>query len=92
MAPSASVTVGISNGPANASDWVGLYRMNNPGNTAYLDYFYLNNSKSPPATGQSSATLTFTMPSTLGDYEFRFFGSNGYTSLAVSTTITVTPP
>ena len=36
-----------------------------------------------PATGVTSAVLTFDMPET-GAYEFRFFANNGYTLLATS--------
>jgi agmatine deiminase len=52
---------------------------------------YLNGTKSLPAAGLTSATLTFAIPQTMGDYEFRFFANNGYTLLATSAIVTVQP-
>jgi hypothetical protein len=91
VAPSANATISVSSGPANATDWVGLYGIGT-GDGFLLSWQYLNGTQTAPASGSSSATLTFTMSSTLGDYDLRFFSNNGYTRLAVSTTITVTPP
>jgi YD repeat-containing protein len=89
VSPSASVTVGISNGPANTTDWVALAQVGTNDFT-YVTWQYLNGAQwPPPSSGMSSATLTFTMPATTGNYEFRFFANNGYTKLATSTTVTV---
>ena len=85
---SASVSVAVSNGPANTTDWVALAQVGSNDFT-YISWNYLNGSHSAPGTGVSSATLTFTMPATTGNYEFRFFANNGYTKLATSTTVTV---
>jgi hypothetical protein len=91
VAPSASVTVAVSNGPANTTDWVGLYAVGSADSPS-ITWQYLSGTTTPPATGLSSATLTFTMPSTPGNYEFRFFANNEWTHLAFSTMVTVTPP
>ena len=88
VAPSASVTVGVAGGPANTTDWVGLYVLGG----SLVSWNYLNGSHTAPSTGVASATLTFTMPSTTGSYEFRFLANDGYVRLAVSTTVTVTTP
>jgi YD repeat-containing protein len=88
VSPSASVTVAVSNGPANTTDWVALAQAGSNDFT-YISWQYLNGAQSPPGSGLSSATLTFTMPATTGNYEFRFFANNGYTKLATSTTVTV---
>ena len=84
VAPGATVSVAVSGGPGNATDWVGMYQVGAT-NTQYLAYQYMN--------GQTSATLTFTMPTTVANYEFRFLPNNGYTSTATSATVIVaTPP
>ncbi len=93
-----TVTVTVSNGPGNLRDWVGLYLASAPpedGTWVNLrDWKYLNNTQSPPSTGQTSATLTFTMPSAPGTYHFRFFANDGIALLATSPNVTVTsvPP
>jgi hypothetical protein len=56
----------------------------------YSSWQYLSGTQSPPANGETSATLTFTMPSTPGRYQFRFFSDDGYTLLATSGVVTVT--
>ena len=80
----------VAGGPGNRSDWVGLYRSAATDTQGGVDERYLNGSYSMPAAGLTSATVTFTAPSTPGTYNFRFFASNGYTRLAVSKSFTVT--
>jgi hypothetical protein len=89
VATGSNVTVTIANGPGNAMDWVGLYPV---GGTAAqrISYQFLNGLTSPPATGATDAILTFTMPSTPGSYELRFFRNNSWTLLASTAPITVT--
>jgi hypothetical protein len=88
VATGAPVTATIANGPANTGDWVGLYMVGAP-DASYVDYRFLNGLKTLPASGLSSATLTFTMPTVPGTYQFRFFANNVFTLLATSATITV---
>jgi subtilisin-like proprotein convertase family protein/uncharacterized protein YegP (UPF0339 family) len=90
VAPGGSVTVSVSDGPAYRGDWVALARVGSA-STAWLDWKYLNGTRTMPASGVSSAVLTFTMPATLGQYELRFFANNGYTLLATSAIVTVAP-
>src|SRR5689334_12215013 len=59
VAGSTSASVGVTNGPGNARDWVALYPV---GSFSLIDWFYLNGSKTAPGTGVTSATLTFTIP------------------------------
>jgi hypothetical protein len=82
------VSVTVSGGPGNPTDWVGLYAKG-AADGAFLDWRYLNGSTSAPASGLIDATLTLLMPVAPGEYEFRLFGSNGYTRLATSTTVDV---
>jgi hypothetical protein len=86
----ASVTVAVSGGPALPLDWVGQYVSTavHPGQP-FLAWKYLSNTQAPPASGLASATLTFTMPTTPGSYNFRFFRDDGYVLLATSPTVTV---
>jgi uncharacterized protein YegP (UPF0339 family) len=89
-APGASVQVTVSDGPAYRGDWVALAKVGSTIST-YLDWKYTNGTRTMPATGVSSAVLTFTMPLAAGSYEFRFFANNGYTLLAVSPAVVVAP-
>lgn len=88
--PGASVQVTAADGPAYRGDWVALAKVGSAA-TVYVDWKYLNGTRTMPATGVPSAYLTFTMPPAPGQYEFRFFANNGYTLLAVSSTILVQP-
>jgi len=87
-APGASVQVSVADGPAYRGDWVALAKVGSAA-TVYVDWKYLSDTRTMPATGVPSAVLTFTMPSTPDQYEFRFFANNGYTLLAVSPPVLV---
>ena len=93
---SASVAAGsianvvVSDGPANTTDWIGLYAAN-AADTSYLVWYYLNGSTSAPPTGMTSAALNVLVPVIPGSYEVRLFAANGYVRLATSGTITVEP-
>jgi hypothetical protein len=67
-----SVPIDIIGGPGNKYDRVMMYEVGETNNAAYLDWFYLNGSKTAPATGVPNASFRMTLPSTVGDYEFRF--------------------
>jgi hypothetical protein len=91
-APAGSVaTASISGGPANATDWVGLYRAGSA-DTASLDWRYLNGTTQVPATGSATGVVTFTLAVIAGDYEIRFFANNTYARLATSSAIAVPAP
>ena len=83
-----TVQVTVTNGPGNPKDWMSLYASTAP-DTSYLDWKYLNGTRTAPATGLKTATLTFTMPMTPGTYNFRLFSNNTITKLATSPTVTV---
>jgi hypothetical protein len=93
---SASVTVGgtvsfvVSGGPANRTDWIGFFPSAG-GDSNYQQWSYLNGLKTAPAAGVGSATLQFVAPATPGTYNIRLFASDGFTKLATSATLTVTP-
>lgn len=72
---------GISS-PAQ-QDWISLYKTGTP-NEKYGEWYYLK--------GQSSGTLTFTVPNEPGEYEFRLFLNwphGGYKDAAMSRSIKV---
>lgn len=82
--------VSVSGGPANPTDWVGLYLAGAAHGTP-LDWRYLSDTTMAPTTGVSTATLHVLMPTTAGTYEFRFFADNGYGLLATSGAVVVQP-
>jgi hypothetical protein len=85
----ATVTVTVSNGPANSTDWVAMIPAD--GSPTSLDWKYLNGQQGPPPTGTSSATLTFTLPATPGQVKFRFFRNNTGQALSTSQRVQVVP-
>jgi uncharacterized protein YegP (UPF0339 family) len=90
VAAGSEAVVSVSGGPANPLDWVGLYA-EGAADGAFLDWRYLNDAAVAPSSGVAAATLHFTMPTTAGTYEFRFFANNGYGRLATSAAVTVLP-
>src|SRR5438876_7882708 len=91
VAPGATVSVGVTSGPGNPKDWLALYPTG-AADSAYLDWFFLNGTKSAPAVGLTTATVPFTLPTTLGDYEVRFFANNTFQRLGTTPTVTVALP
>ena len=87
VAPGATITATVTGGPGNRLDWVGLFPTGAP-STGSTDWKYLNGSRTAPATGVTSATVSFVAPSTLGTYAVRFYSSSN-TLLASSITISV---
>ena len=73
-----TVSVGVQNGPGNQWDCVSL---NVAGSPDWLKFAFLN----------GNTTVPFTIPSTLGTYEFRFWQQCN-TLLATSPTVTVQNP
>lgn len=90
-----NVTVNISNGPENRTDWVGLYSASAPAENGkwanLLSWQYLNGRQIPPSTGKRSATLSFNFSVSPGTYQFRFFANDRFGLLATSPNVIVTP-
>jgi len=79
-----TVTATIANAPGTPGDWVGLYDANG----VPLQWQYLSGTHTLPATGVTSATVTFTVPAAPGTYHVRLF--NGiYVLVATSGMIAV---
>ena len=87
VAAGTNLPVTVANGPGNPLDWVALYPV---GSSTYLDWKYLNGTRTAPTTGVTGATLTFSMPTTAGQYVLKFFSNGSLTLLATSATVNVT--
>jgi subtilisin-like proprotein convertase family protein len=85
----AAVTVGVTGGPANTTDWVAKHQASAANETYFPDWKYLGGTQTPPPAGMSTASLPFTMPTAPGNYNFRFFANNDINLLATSPTVTV---
>jgi hypothetical protein len=76
-------TVTLSGGFGGARDWLALAETNAP-NTSYTQWVYVG-------AGVATRTWTIALPPAAGTYEFRLFLNGGYTRLATSPSIVVTP-
>jgi hypothetical protein len=83
-----SVSIAVSDGPGNATDWIALFPVG-AADRAYLNWSYLSGTATPPASGLTSATFTTYAPLTAGDYEWRLFANNGSHRIATSSVVTV---
>jgi hypothetical protein len=90
-APGQSIPVSATGGQASATDWIAVYAVGSP-DDSFLDWKYLNNSQTAPASSVRPASLAFSAPTAPGPYEFRLFAAGDYTRLATSSTLTVAPP
>jgi hypothetical protein len=85
----AALSIVVTNGPGNPTDIVDIASAAAP-NTK-LSWDYLNGTKTAPATGLTSATLSMVAPSTPGNYLAQFIPNNG-TTITASAAFTVTGP
>jgi subtilisin family serine protease len=83
VAGGTQVTVTLANGFGGSTDWLAL-AATSASNTSYLQWTYVG-------TGVTTRTWTVNMPAAAGTYEFRLF-VNGYTRVATSAAVNVTPP
>jgi hypothetical protein len=86
-----TISFTIANGPGAANDWVGWYCPSTATDAAYLDWKYLNNTKTAPATGLTAATVTFTAPATGGQACNARLFSLATGKLATSGAVSITP-
>jgi hypothetical protein len=84
----AGMTVSVSDGPGNTTDWIALYTLGAPDN-APVSWSYLSGTTNPPASGLTAATFTVYAPLMAGDFEFRLFANDGWTRIATSAIITI---
>jgi all-beta uncharacterized protein len=91
IAPGQLLTVTVANGPANRTDWVGLYAVgDDTDGAASVTWQYLSGAMTPPAEGVADSTLTFAMPSTPGTYKVQLLQGDSYTVLATSMDVVIT--
>jgi hypothetical protein len=79
--PGGAVTAMLTNGFGGSTDWLALAQVGAP-DTSYLQWIYAG-------AGVTTRTWTVTMPTTPGQYEFRFFSSDGYVRAATSPAVTI---
>ncbi len=82
-----NVAVTVSNGPGNRLDWIALRS-----GGVNRDWWYLNGTRIPPATGVTNAVLSLPLPAGPGTYEFRLLENDGPNVLATSGSVTATVP
>ncbi|HYB94017.1 MAG TPA: S8 family serine peptidase, partial [Vicinamibacterales bacterium] len=87
-----TVTATLTNGSGNPKDWLGFFCPASSADGSYIDWRYLNGTRTAPASGMSSATVTFTAPSANGTTcNVRLFSNNELIKVATSETVTVAP-
>jgi hypothetical protein len=80
-APGSPITMTLTGGSGNATDWLAFAAVGAPSNS-YLSYVYVG-------AGVTTRTWTVIAPSAVGDYEFRFLPNNGTAIAARSPTVAV---
>jgi hypothetical protein len=89
VAPNTAISIVVSGGPGDRTDWVGIATQNQPQNTE-TEYAYLvtGTTQRPPVgtPGITSATLSLLAPSATGNYEARFYADNGATAATLIAT------
>ena len=81
IAPGGSVTATVTNSPGGSTDWLTMAQVGTS-DTTYLQWVYVGG-------GVTSRPWTVTMPTTPGQYEFRFYPNNGFVRAATSPAVTV---
>ena len=84
VAPGEQLTVSVTGAPGGGGDWLSLAGVGTP-DSSFLQWTYLG-------SGTTSFDWTVTMPTTPGEYEFRFYENNGYVVLTRSAVVTVVDP
>lgn len=93
VATGGTMSFTVANGPGNVRDWIGLFCPSTNADAVYVDWKYLNDAKTAPASGLSNATVTFAAPAAAGTVcNARFFINDGFTKLTTSATVTVANP
>ncbi len=90
VAAGTPLTVVLTDGPANPSDWVGLFAAA-AADSSPIAWSYLDGHTTPPTQGLVAATLQFLAPVAAGTYEIRAFAGNTFNRLAASGPLSVTP-
>lgn len=86
--PGAQVQFTVTGRVNHPLDWVALSAAT-AAQRDYLDWVYLNGTKTKPVSGTASVRLAFTAPLTPGNYVVRLFADNVTDQLTTSATLTV---
>ena len=81
VVPGGAATATLTNSPGGSTDWLTLAQVGTA-DTSYLQWVYVG-------AGATSRTWTVAMPTTPGQYEFRFYPNNGFVRAATSPAVTV---
>ena len=86
-----TVTVSYSNGPANDSDWIGLYyAVSTPAQGAASLLWQYTNGTQSAGSGSANGSVSFANPGLqLGDYEAYFLENDGYSVIDGPVTFSV---
>ncbi|HUQ89813.1 MAG TPA: Calx-beta domain-containing protein [Vicinamibacterales bacterium] len=85
-----TITATVANGPGNTRDWLALYCPASNADTGYTTWFYLNGSKTAPASGLRNATVNFQAPAQPGaSCNVRLFENDQMVKLLTSETVTI---
>jgi hypothetical protein len=97
-APTEDILATFENATGDLRDWVGIYQKGQtPGPVASTAWFYLNGSRTAPASAVLNGSLNFTTNLANGEWFAAFFTADGYTEIAprvpfyVGGTVTLTP-
>ncbi|KND50252.1 MAG: hypothetical protein AB198_01520 [Parcubacteria bacterium C7867-003] len=86
-----SVTVSFDTVPSpTPTDWIGMYMADDPDGEDYLlDWVYTSSCTQTAGEPRESGYCAFSMPATLGEYNFRFFDEDSWEKMAESNIVTV---
>jgi hypothetical protein len=87
-----TLSVTVANGPGNPTDWVALYCPTTQPDGAYVDWKYLSDTQVAPGSGQTGATVHFTVPASASACNVRWYANDTMRLLATSGTVTVLVP
>ncbi len=84
-----TIPVTIAHGPGPPRDWLARDCGSPGGEMTAFDWKYLNGSRTPPSTGMTAATVTFTAPAAPRSCTVQLFADDSFTRLATSPQISV---
>jgi hypothetical protein len=84
-----TLNVTVANGPGSPTDWVAFYCPATQSDAAFLDWKYLSDTRTAPASGLTTATLHFPVPASATTCNVRWYANDTFTKLATSAPVTV---
>ena len=91
--PGETIVASWSGGPANAKDWIGIYKTGQTPQTVNSTLWAYANGTHTSSTGSANATVSFNGSNlAVGGWVLRFFSNDGYTEIATPLSFTVIAP